>query len=407
MSIWINMTQESFARSRGQIDLESPQGEELATQPAEPFTEQDPVSVEYTDLVAAINSTVSMGLYKIELLPDSHSLEPGLNVLVEEYIIAIPKRTLKKAFFTAREVFFNNLKRIDTLIDSQEAVLDSSAVMLLLDPEHLTAVNARKRIIMCWETESEEMGRKRIVMDLWMLDSMFMSPLNKHTKSPTLWAHRRWLIQRLPSPEPLQMERLCLSLGIRKEREVSIVAMMAAEIHPRNYYAWGYLRWWIVKNPELLEHFGHCPITQSRTDTTPFGLPRLTNSIKEWCLKHPSDTSGWCFLVWLITRPDTCANGPLRLHGPFATISKSVLDRTRSLNLRNESVWVFLRTVMSSKDMPPDIRQAFLVYARAIAASDSERPKSRLIARAALQWLELHRRKENITGTDWVVTVSV
>src|SRR5208282_485866 len=158
-------------------------------------------------------------------------------------------------------------------------------------------------------------------MDLEMLDTLFMSSLNKHTKSPTLWAHRRWLTQRLPSPVPLQMERTCLSLGLRQEREFSMVALIAAEIHPRNYYAWGYLRWWIAKNPTLLEGFNHCPVTQSSTNTTPFGLPRLINTILEWCLKHPSDTSGWSFLVWLITGPDTFADGPLRLHGPFATVS--------------------------------------------------------------------------------------
>jgi hypothetical protein len=75
-----------------------------------------------------------------------------------------------------------------------------------------------------------------------------------------------------------------------------------------------------------------------------------------------------------------------------------VLDRTRSLKLRNESVWVFLRTVMSSKDMPQDIRQEFLDDARAIEESDSERPHSRSVARAALQWLELHRHREFETG---------
>jgi protein prenyltransferase alpha subunit repeat containing protein 1 len=191
------------------------------------------------------------------------------------------------------------------------------------------------------------------------------------------------------------MERTCSSLSIRKEREISMIALTAAEIHPRNYYAWGYLRWWIAKNPGVLEDFGHCPITQSNMDTTPFGLPRLTNTIIEWCLKHPSDTSGWSFLVWLITRPDTFADGPLRLHGPFATVSRNVLDRTRSLKLRNESVWVFLRTVMSSPDMPQDIRQAFIEVAEAIIESDSERPKSQSIAQAALQWLVLHRHKES------------
>lgn len=386
MSTWINMNQRDFTGF---------QDEKPGEQPARPSIKQTPVSVEYTDLVAVLNSTVSMGLFKIELLPDSHPLESGLNVLVDGFTVAIPKKTLKNAFLSARQVFFDNLEHFELFEQNQEAVLDASAVLILMMPEHLTAVNARKRVIMGWESQSQEKGRKRIVMDLWFLSSIFWSPLNKHTKSPTLWSHRKWLIQRVPSPEPLQIERTCTSLSLRREREISMIALVAAEIHPRNYYAWRYLRWWIAENPDVLEDFGHCPITQSTMDLTPFGLPRLTNTITEWCLKHPSDTSGWSFLVWLITRPDTSTDGALRLHGPFATVSRNVLDRTRSLKLRNESVWVFLRTVVSSQDMPQDIRQAFVEEAKAIIESDSERSRSQSIAHAALQWLVLLRRKEN------------
>jgi len=386
MSTWINMNQEDFPGF---------QDEEPGAQPARPSTKQTPVSVEYTDLVAVLNSTVSMGLFKIELLPASHPLESGLNVLVDGFTVAIPKKTLKNAFLSARLVFFDNLKHLELFPKSQEAVLDASAVLLLMMPEHLTAVNARKRIIMGWESQSQEKGRKRIIMDLWMIDSFFWSPLNKHTKSPTLWSHRKWLIQRIPSPESLQIERTCSLLSLGREGEVSMIALVAAEMHPRNYYAWGYLRWWVDENPDVLEDFGHCPNTQSTMDSTLLGLPRLTNTVIEWCLKHPSDTSGWSFLVWLITGPDTCADGPLRLHGPFATISRNVLDRTRSLKLRNESVWVFLRTVMSSQDMPHDIRQAFIEDAEAVIESEAERPKSQSIAQAALQWLISHQRKQN------------
>jgi protein prenyltransferase alpha subunit repeat containing protein 1 len=322
MSAWVNMNQRDFPGF---------QDEKSVKQSGRPYIQQTPVTVEYTDLIAVLNSTVSMGLYKVELLPDSHPLELGLNVLVDSFTIAIPKKTLKNAFLSARQVFFDNLEHVESFEQNQEAILDASAVLLLMMPEHLAAVNARKRIIMDWEKQSQEKGRKRIIMDLWITDSLFWSPLHKHTKSPTLWSHRKWLIQRLPSPKPLQMERTCSSLSLRREREVSMIALVAAEMHPRNYYAWGYLRWWIAQYPEVLENFSHCTITQSNMDLTAFGLPRLANTIIEWCFKHPSDISGWTFLIWLITGPDTCADGPLRLHGPFATVTRTVLDRTKSL----------------------------------------------------------------------------
>jgi protein prenyltransferase alpha subunit repeat containing protein 1 len=385
MSEWVNMNQTEFPG----VEVNK-----SANEPGKSHVQKASITVEYADLVAVLNSTVSMGLFKIELLPDSHPLESGLNVLVDGFTIAIPKKTLKNAFLSARQVFFDNLEHVKRFEQNQEAILDASAVLLLMMPEHLTAVNARKRIIMAWEKQSESKGRKRMVMDLWLLDSILWSRLNKHTKSPTLWSHRKWLIQRLPSPELLQMERTCSSLSLRREREVSMIALIAAEMHPRNYYAWGYLRWWINQYPDVLENFGS-PITRSNMDLTPLGLPRLTNIILEWCLKHPSDISGWSFLIWLITRPGTCADGPLRLHGPFEPTTRTVLDRTRSLNLRNESVWVFLRTVMSSQDMPQDIRQAFIDHAESILASDSKRSQSQSIARAALEWVVMYRRNEN------------
>jgi protein prenyltransferase alpha subunit repeat containing protein 1 len=353
------------------------------------------ISAEYVDLVAALNSTVSKGLYNFDILPDSHSLPSGLKVLVDDFTISIPKKTLKNAFITARHIFFDNVDSLTVLAQSQDLVLDSSAVILLLAPEYLTAVNARKRVIMAWEKESEEKGTQRIVMELWMLDSMFMSPLHKHTKSPTLWAHRRWLLQRLSVPEPPQMERKSPMSALRKEREISLVALTAAQHHPRNYYAWNHMRWWISYHPDLLENFGHCPVSQLSPNKPPFGLPKLAQTIQEWCLSHPSDTSGWSFLLWLLTVPNSSTSQRIHLHGPFSTVGTTVLWQTKSFKLRNEALWVFLRTLMASEQMPAKITQMLLEDAQAISESETEWPQSKVVAKRTIRWLGRYKHGEH------------
>jgi hypothetical protein len=256
--------------------------------------------------------------------------------------------------------------------------------MLLFDPEHLTAANARKRIILALESESGERAQKGIMMDLWFLDSLFQSQLNKHTKSPTLWAHRKWLMQRPPS-QLLNKEATSTGL-LGMEKEITIVALAAAGIHPRNYYAWNHIRWWICRNPELFQIFGQCPKSRNNASYMALGLPTMANFFLQWCLNHPSDTSGWSFLLWLLTCEATSSSTSLGLYGPHVAISKKILECIRSWKLRNESLWVFLRTMMASRDIPQYILREYLDEAENVIDSKSERLASQSIARAALQW---------------------
>jgi hypothetical protein len=356
------------------------------------------MGAEYADLVAVLNSTINTGLYKIDILPDGHSLPHNVNIWVEDFNISIPKRALKKAFISAREIFFANVDTLKMSTSSQGLVLDASAVILLVAPEYLTAANARKRVIMAWSIHSKEKGQKGIMMELSTLDSMLMSPLNKHTKSPTLWAHRRWLLKKLPRPEPIQPERGASIPQLRKEREISIVGLTAAQHHPRNYYAWDHIRWWISYNPDLLDNFGQCDISQCSPAKPPFGLPKLAKVIQRWCLNHPSDTSGWSFLLWLLTVPGTLPSEKLHLRGPFNEVAHDVLINTGTLKLRKEAVWVFLRTLIASDDMAAEVSQRALNDARTISVSENERLESKLIAERVIKWLE---KRATVDGLYW------
>jgi hypothetical protein len=61
-------------------------------------------------------------------------------------------------------------------------------------------------------------------------------------------------------------------------------------------------------------------------------------TVKKWCCSHPSDISGWMFLAWL-----------LRFAGEETSIGivNEVVEYAVSVRLANESLWVFVRTVLT------------------------------------------------------------
>ncbi|KAG0638002.1 hypothetical protein HOY80DRAFT_969808 [Tuber brumale] len=160
----------------------------------------------YTQLTAFFNSNPGTRLH-IEFHPTQPDAPP--TILTSTTNIAIPKPLLLQAFQTAHPTFSSPSA-------TEQDILDSTLVLLLVASENLTAVNARRRIILGKGTNS---GRDEIKL----IESFLTSPLNKHNKSPLLWSYRRWLTERFG----------VLEEGIEAELAV---AEASAEVHPRNYY---------------------------------------------------------------------------------------------------------------------------------------------------------------------------
>ncbi|KFX90830.1 hypothetical protein O988_08006 [Pseudogymnoascus sp. VKM F-3808] len=204
-------------------------------------------------------------------------------------------------------------------------ILDSTSVILLFDPEHITAANARKRICLAYRTRSQTEQVKRLKDELWFTQFLLTSKLKRHNKSPTLWSHRKWLIKNFNTLEGL--------LGPKwVEYEIEDVILRSAEHHPKNYYAWDYMRWWIQSRPGL--------------DTTRWSrevnVP-LAMLMQAWCLHHTSDSSGWSFLTWIHKSPESNSLEGQQL---VAAAGKKVLDCAVSMNLKNPSLWKFLQDIL-------------------------------------------------------------
>jgi len=161
----------------------------------------------YTQLTAFFNSNPGTRLH-IEFHPTQPDTSPTL--LTSGTNIAIPKSLLLQAFQTAHLLFSSP--------NTKQDILDSTLVLLLVASENLTAVNARRRIVL---GKGANDGRDEIKL----VESFLTSPLNKHNKSPLLWSYRRWLTERFG----------VLEEGI--EAELAVVEA-SGEVHPRNYYVY-------------------------------------------------------------------------------------------------------------------------------------------------------------------------
>jgi protein prenyltransferase alpha subunit repeat containing protein 1 len=313
----------------------------------------------YKDIANALTSPASTGLLDIEFLGQSHPTEAGTHLLRDGDCIAIPKFSLVQAFFVARKVF---QKYQQTRNGQGESLLEATAVMLLMDPEHLTAANSRKRLLEGGHEYSDHL--EALTREKHFVDSLLTSRLHRHTKSPTLWGHRQWLL------------RLMSSLGVSLDvyDDLTKVVMVSAERHPRNYYAWCHARWLTTLAQEGPEG-----------GTLRTSLLEVT---KAWCYRHHTDISGWSFFqALLLGSPDE----PLAKAKACSSVLVEIARLAASLRWDNESVWVFLRTVASSRFMDDEGREQFIKSNHALRERHPQTSAQWVILHTSEVWYDLYR----------------
>ncbi|KAK1593607.1 uncharacterized protein LY79DRAFT_513983 [Colletotrichum navitas] len=293
-------------------------------------------------------------LLEIEILGPSHPLGPAEHLLRDENAVAVPKLRIVQAFLFARQIF---QKKLAGEVVGIELLLAATSVMLLMDPEHLTASNTRKRLLLDAISAGDN-AHERLAREKWFVDSLLTSRLHRHTKSPTLWSHRRWLME----------QRRLAGLPVAVQQDIELIVMVAGERHPRNYYAWTHARW-------LTRIF--------LADAEPEDLSSLIQSVKRWSFSHHVDVSGWSFLAHLMERLDGCGTQT------SLPVFEETLRLTESLRWCNESVWWFLRTValrpaigQAGREELTAVQERLLV----VNADDSTEAK---VLKTAQHWYEL------------------
>ncbi|KAF4971728.1 hypothetical protein FSARC_1527 [Fusarium sarcochroum] len=288
-------------------------------------------------------------LLEIELLGKSHVLDPNSTVLRDDNAVAIPKLRLVQAFMVARKLFLSYIG--DDQSVSTDEITRSTAVILLMDPEHLTAANTRKRLI---TAKSEDKGLTGILkLEKQLVDSLLTSRLHRHTKSPTLWNHRRWLMGQF------RLHGVEASI----EDDLMKVIMVSGERHPRNYYAWCHARY--LTNTFVI------PATNAEEV-----LSRMITAAQKWCFAHHNDISGWQFLIFLLDKHPT----------ETSPVFRETLKLAGSFKWRNESVWYFLRHIAAWGAINTDLEE-FELLRRTLWESAVEGGTERQTLERAEQWL--------------------
>ncbi|KAH6622822.1 hypothetical protein F5144DRAFT_341004 [Chaetomium tenue] len=297
------------------------------------------------------------GLLELEILGKSHLLEEGQYVVRDGRAVGISKLGLVQAFMVARQKLREHLDGINPQTASE--VLNMTALILLFDPEYLTAANSRKRVIQ-GEITTSGATRSSLEKEKRFLDSLLTSRLHRHTKSPTLWSHRRWLITTLT----------LANMPVDTLGDIKDVVFVAGERHPRNYYAWCHARF-------LVGLRRHNP-------------GEALAAVQGWCFQHHTDISGWSFLSFLLN-----AEGTPSTESGCSTFTE-VLNLANSLRLSNESVWVFLRTLAASRLVGDEQYSQFLAVQAAVHETSTAADQA--VLRAAVTWCETYRPRTHPAG---------
>ncbi|KAK3315332.1 hypothetical protein B0H66DRAFT_341829 [Apodospora peruviana] len=290
------------------------------------------------------------GLDEIEILRRNERFQDGTYVLRDGLAVGVIKVGLVQAFLVARKMLAAHLD--GTTPRASDELFATTGVILLMDPEYLTAANTRKRLI-----QSQLYDKDVLVREKHFVDSLLTSRLHRHTKSPTLWSHRRWLLQKF-ALQDIPLDVLA---------DLTSVVFVAGERHPRNYYAWCHAR--------LLAGL--------RSGDSGQGI---LAAVKNWCFQHHTDISGWSFLSFLLNigaSPDKSA---------CSLTLAEVLSLAESLRLTNESVWVFLRTLVASGLVGDEDYRRFLHASQDLMDSSSHEIDKRVL-NSARDWSNTYRVK--------------
>ncbi|PWY93795.1 hypothetical protein BO94DRAFT_532737 [Aspergillus sclerotioniger CBS 115572] len=289
---------------------------------------------------------------EIEILP------PGLGPLLQDGdSIGITKKHLVQAFVTARRIFFDASYNASDFHDAsdyedlcktprdghpvqrqRDDLLNATEIILLFDCEHLTACNWRKKrlaglVKRYGSADADQIRREMLIRELdtelSLMTSYLCSPLHRHTKSPTLWNHRLMVLTRVLD---VRNSELAESFSQREDKglqevikkELSVV-LRSGELHPRNYYAFNYVRQLLELLPETCE---------DTKDAAALRGCSVIHLVLDWCLAHPSDISGWMFTLYLL---ETVHDEQTRTDS-IARVLRFAVD----VGWEGESLWTFV-----------------------------------------------------------------
>ncbi|KAI4126032.1 MAG: hypothetical protein LQ338_003971 [Usnochroma carphineum] len=354
----------------------------VSTRPAHPSLDMS----SSTTLISLLTPP-TLTVLEIEILPSSIST----TILHSDNCIGIPKPLLLSCFLHARSIFLSHTTSSQILnanghgngngrIATEKEALDATLVILLFDAGYVSAVNFRKRwlvglrrdAVILLGHEKTEARKKELAgavrREMIWIESLVTSPLSKHAKSSTLWAHRLWVIR------SFDIEAVGVGMRVSRteegaaereegrgtgfvERELDIV-MKAGERHAGNYHAWNYAR-------DVMRLVMSWVKTKSCEEDSKEVMDGVSNGVDEawmhwvekmhrWCLGHPRDISGWSFLVFLMGH---CPHRGEQREDAASDVFRKTKEFVEKFQWQGKSVDWFLRSASNFHIDPNDWKQ--------------------------------------------------
>ncbi|KAI5845425.1 hypothetical protein BZA05DRAFT_150048 [Tricharina praecox] len=291
-----------------------------------------------------------LSTYLLSPTPLEISLLPSItpSILFTPPHLGIPKRQLLDAFAHAHALFFPASPAAAPPAAHDVVRQQASLLLLLASSEHVTAINARKRLLLSATdapiTTPPAPPAITPQLELSLTHSLLTSALMRHNKSPAIWAYRRWLLITFRTTLlPAAVDR---ELGEKLGRELAIVRA-SAEQHAKNYYAWEHARWAVGFFGSGTTHGADTPAADTAdmsADTADTSADMSADMIAQqlrWCRQHVSDVSGWTFLAWVLERSAAGVGaGAGAREGVLAEVLKFAVVAPG-----HEALWAFVRIV--------------------------------------------------------------
>lgn len=285
-----------------------------------------------------------------------------------------------------------------------ERLAHLSAVILLANSAHQTALNARKRLVSWGLLDSER--------ELHFCTALLV--VHDSSKQSLLWHHRRWLLcwarkALANGAAPIQQHRQGdtlrhVDLSVDSLRSEFSVVAQACETYPRNYFAWTHRS--LCLEALMILAFLPTPLQDSYRALL---LDELMFA-RIWIERHVSDFSAVHYLcnmhavLLLEARPPLPedASGVLDIDRVNSrTLRASLYEHAKTLLTtypEHESMWLYFRAAIhicsseptfqldgseSSGNIPSSVAEIFII-ARPVALAHAERHRT---------WLERVRKR--------------
>ncbi|KAL1668963.1 hypothetical protein GGF50DRAFT_123530 [Schizophyllum commune] len=334
-----------------------------------------PDASKHADLLAEI---LAGPLASIELLPgdiqdwSSAGISQDQPFLLQEGNLGVPAKLLHKLYVHASKQFSPCLKayRAGPSSTAAKSVASLSSIIILANPAHQTALNARKTLV----GKSHLDPRAELEVTAY-----FLTASKDGAKQSTLWNHRRWLLQRIyssPTTQPLARKRPCgWSADVSRcsalppsviEKELSL-ALRACEMYSRNYHAWVY-RHTIFESILCMLEDADVP-NSHRTEMFKL-VEKETQTIMSWIDRHVSDYTAMQHLCSVVLafapRPHLQRSGstpssevdgrhPSPLSEPFV-LAEHAMDLLRTYP-QHEALSRYLQLTLKMFELPSEMQK--------------------------------------------------